>query len=265
MIRQNPMRVALTVLLLGLPATRADAQNGAQPAPSVQPPVIDPEAMTALKKMGEYLRTLDVFQIKVNITRDEVLEDGQKVTFAGTLDLLANRPGQLRVDLNSDREHRLFLFDGKWFTMYAPRLKYYASVAAPTTIKELAVVLEDKYDIELPLIDMFRWGTDEAQISAITGAKSIGESVIDGVTCEHYAFRQDGLDWQVWMQAGDYPLPRKIVLTTLTDDARPQQVAEYTWNLAPSYNNEAFTFVPPKDVTKITLAEVTPMAGAKKK
>src|SRR5687768_14747887 len=70
MIRQNPMRVALTVLLLGLPATRADAQNGAQPAPSDQPPVIDPEAMTALKKMGDYLRTLDVFQIKVNITKD---------------------------------------------------------------------------------------------------------------------------------------------------------------------------------------------------
>ena len=261
------MAVALTLVLLVLPGTGVSAQNGAQPAPpnSGKPPAIDPEAMTALKKMGEYLRTLDIFQVKTKITKEEVLEDGQKVTFAGTIDLLANRPGQLRVDLNSDRERRVFFFDGKNFTMFAPRLNYYATVAAPTTIKELAVQLEDKYEIELPLVDLFRWGTEEAQISAITGARKIGDSVIDGTTCEHYVFRQDGLDWQVWVQAGDYALPRKIVLTTTDDDARPQMTAEYTWNLAPSFNNEAFVFTPPKDAKKIPLVEVTPMAGVQKK
>jgi hypothetical protein len=43
-------------------------------------------------------------------------------------------------------------------------------------------------------------------------------------TCEHYAFRQEGLDWQIWIQ-GDYPLPRKFVIRTLTDDARPQHTS----------------------------------------
>ena len=64
-------------------------------------------------------------------------------------------------------------------------------------------------------------------------------------------FRQDGLDWQVWIQLGDYPLPRKVVLTTLTDEARPQYVATFTWNLAPSFNEAAFSVVPPKDFGRV--------------
>ena len=83
----------------------------------------------------------------------------------------------------------------------------------------------------------------------------VGPSQIGGVTCGHYAFRQEGLDWQVWIQLGDYPLPRKLVLTTLTDEARPEYVATYTWNLAPSYNDEGFTFTPPAGAGRVVLAD----------
>jgi hypothetical protein len=76
------------------------------------------------------------------------------------------------------------------------------------------------------------------------------------VSCGHYAFRQAGLDWQVWIQMGDYPLPRKLVLTTMTDEARPQYTATMTWNLAPSFNDAAFTFVAPKDAGRVVLAGV---------
>jgi hypothetical protein len=76
----------------------------------------------------------------------------------------------------------------------------------------------------------------------------------------HYAFRQPGLDWQVWIQRGDFPLPRKILLTTTSDDARPQHTAVYTWNLAPSFNDEAFAFVPPSDFKRISFEEVKPVS-----
>jgi hypothetical protein len=84
----------------------------------------------------------------------------------------------------------------------------------------------------------------------------IGPSQVGGVTCGHYAFRQDGLDWQVWIQMGEYPLPRKLVLTTLTDDARPQYVATFNWNLAPSFNDEAFSVVPPKGFGRVVFHDL---------
>jgi hypothetical protein len=134
---------------------------------------------------------------------------------------------------------------------------------APATVAELIRTLEEKFDIELPLVDLFRWGTPEASTASITAAMDLGPGTVGGTTCHHYAFRQEGLDWQIWIQEGDFPLPRKLVLTTTTDEARPQFTASYTWDPAPSMNDAAFTFDPPADVDRIEFATTPPAAGEK--
>ena len=98
-------------------------------------------------------------------------------------------------------------------------------------------------------------GGPRATTNEVTAASDYGPGVIDDVTCEHYAFRQPGLDWQVWVQLGDHPMPRKLVLTTTTDPARPQHTSVLKWNLAPSYDAAAFVFDPPPDAHKIVFAE----------
>jgi hypothetical protein len=85
----------------------------------------------------------------------------------------------------------------------------------------------------------------------------VGPSEIGGVTCEHYAFRQAGVDWQVWIQLGNFPLPRRLVITDMGDEARPQFASTMNWNLAPSFNDGAFTFEPTADAKKITIQELT--------
>jgi hypothetical protein len=227
----------------------------AAPAQAADKPVIDPAAMGALDRMGVYLRTLKSFRVLADVTRDDVLDDGQMITFASKVDFLV-APNRLRADLTSDRKDRLFLYDGKTFTLFARRMNYYSSIAAPATTGELVDLLDEKYDIELPLTDMFFWGTPRARTSTadITAAGDYGPSVVEDTTCQHYAFRQEGLDWQIWIQNGEHALPRKVVLTTLTDDARPQYSAVYTWQLAPSFNEAAFTFTPPADAKPIVFA-----------
>ena len=216
---------------------------------------IEPDAIAALKKMGAYLHTLKVFQLRADTYKEEVFVDGQKIQFASSVDLLARSPDRFRARVDSDREDRLYLYDGKSFTLYHPRVNYYATVPAPPTVAELINRLEEKYGMDFPLADLFRWGGPHSSEEQITVASDIGPSEVDGLTCEHYAFRQPGLDWQVWIQLGDYPLPRKLILTTMTDEARPQYSAVYTWNLAPSFNEEAFRFEPPHGAHKIVIAE----------
>jgi hypothetical protein len=194
-----------------------------RPTPPDTAPTLDTAAVGALKRMGAYLRTLTAFQIEADVTTEEVLRDGQKVQFENHVQLLASRPNKLRVELNSDRKQRLFVYDGKDFTLFAPRQKFYSTIDAPPTINDLATMLEDKYDVDLPLVDLFRFGSNDDEITRkITAAKSLGPSTINDVTTEHFAFRQEGFDWQVWIQKGAYPLPLKLVITTMTDDARPQ-------------------------------------------
>lgn len=260
---QHVRIVGVAVLAAGLAGALPCAAARAQSDTSNK---IDPDAMAALDKMGAYLRTLKAFQVTGAVTTEEVTTDGQKIQSSNTTTLLAEKPGHMRVEIASDKQPRLFYYDGKSFTMWAPRLKFYATVDAPPTANELAKVLEDKYDIDLPFVDLFRWGTPESNAKAITSADDVGPATIDGVTCEQYAFRQDGMDWQVWIQQGDYPLPKKLVITTTSDEARPQHEAVYTWNLAPSFNDKAFAFTPPSDAKKITIAEADAMrANAKKK
>jgi len=225
-------------------------------------PELDPAALTELERMGAYLRTLKAFQLKADVVTEDVRTDGQKVQIIRAVDVVAKRPNRLFAEIKNDRQRRLFFYDGTRFTLFAPRTSFYATVDAPATIEKLADDLEDKYALELPLVDLFRWGTPEADIESITSAVDLGPSAINGVTCEQYAFRQEGIDWQLWVQRGEQPLPCRIVITTLTDDARPQHTATYTWNLAPSYDDNTFVFRAPSDAKQIPLAEVRMVASS---
>jgi hypothetical protein len=215
---------------------------------------IETGAMAALNKMSVFLRGLKAFQVQSETTQEEVLDDGQKVQFAHRVNLVATRtPDRLIAEVDGDRKKRLFVYDGKSFTLLAQRAGYYATMAAPSEFGGLIDVL-DKHDMDIPLVDLFLWGGPRADTKEITSATDVGMGVIGGVTCQHYLFRQPGMDWQIWIQKGDFPLPRKLVLSTTTDDARPQHTEVLTWNLAPSYNDGTFSFTPPPDAKKIIFA-----------
>ena len=234
----------------------------AQSSPAPKNPDIDPAAMAALDKMGTYLRTLGTFQVKSVQTTDDVLDNGQTIQTNGVIDLLAARPNRLRAEIVSDDRHQFLFYDGKSFTIYGQLVNYYATVPAPPTIGELIEKVGEKYGIEMPLVDLFEWGSPQSDFAKyITGAIDVGPSSIDGTSCEQYAFRQQGLDWQIWIQLGDFPLPRKLILTTTDDEARPRHSQLLTWNLAPSFNDEAFTFDPPDGAQKIAIAELAPSAS----
>jgi len=255
-----------TVVVMALLATSCGRESLAQSkAPASAPaahassaasaatPERDPDSLKALDDMGAYLRSLKAFQVRSVTSRDEVLVDGQNVEFDGVADMVVARPNRLRAEVTSDKQQRFYFDDGANFSVWARRVNYYATIPAPPTLRDLADMLSDKYHMELPVADLFYWG-DRKSTDEITAATDLGPSQVDGVTCEHHAFRQEGVDWQVWIQQGAYPLPRKLVITTTTDDARPRFTAVMTWNLAPSFNDASFTFLPPKDAKRITLA-----------
>ena len=122
----------------------------AVPALAQQPPAVDPGAMAALQGMGAYLRTLKTFQVEVATTDEDVLDDGQKIQYSGTTSILARMPNGLRAEVANDRHERMYLYDGKTFTLFAKRLNYYATVPAPPTVGQLADTLDEKYDVTVP-------------------------------------------------------------------------------------------------------------------
>ena len=76
---------------------------------------------------------------------------------------------------------------------------------------------EKRYGIDLPLADLFYWGTEHDGTGAITAATHVGVSNVEGFVCDHYAFRQKDVDWELWIEQGGRPLPRKMVITTTSE------------------------------------------------
>jgi hypothetical protein len=218
--------------------------------------VVDPAAIEALEKMSAYLRTLKSFEMEATTTADTVLESGQLVQFGGKVIYRVRQPDAVQVVWDTDRKHRTLYYDGKNLTLYAPRMKYYAQTEAPPTIKETAVLIEDKLGLDLPLVDLFRWGTDSADTASIASGIVVGPATINGARCMQYAFNQNDVDWQIFIQEGDKPVPCKIVITTLSDEARPQFSATLNWKENPSFSPAIFTFTPGKDDQRIKIAEV---------
>ena len=143
-------------------------------------PTLDAGATAALDRMAAYMRTLNVFRIEARTTLDEVLENGQKVQSEGMVEMLVRRPDRLRARITGEDKSRILFYDGKNFTLYGDRTGYYATAAAPSTLVELIDVLDAKYGIEMPLVDLYYWGTDRASKEKITSAIDVGPSAIDG-------------------------------------------------------------------------------------
>jgi len=240
------------------PEKKSAATKGATPKDTVttKPPAIDPTVIEALDRMGTYLREQQEFSVRAETTTDGILESGQKVQFEGNVDMWVSRPNRLRMDITGDQVHRLLFYDGKTFTQYGPDKGYYASFAAPPTINELIERAQERFGIELPLADLFYWGTPKSGLNDVLTAVDLGPANVDGVACEHYALHQKDVDWQIWVADGNIVVPRKLIVTTLRETSQPQHTAVLSWNLRPNLHDSAFTFEPPKGAKPIVFEVV---------
>jgi hypothetical protein len=202
------------------------------------------------------LQSLKRFRVSTELTGERVLADGQKLQHTATADMDVERPNKLRAWMHSARSERQLYYDGKEVTLYTPAQKYYSTVEFSGTLGELIGRLRERYAVEVPLSDLFLWGTPAAPLDKIESAMNAGQDFIDDDLCDHYAFRQANADWQIWITTGSKPLPRKVVITNRADDARPQSVSLIDWNLKPDFKDSVFKFTPPKGATKIEIVPV---------
>ena len=244
-MKHKILATALLAMAFGAPGLRA------QTAPAAN--AVDPASIQALMDMGAHLQSLKRFQVSTELTGERVLADGQKLQHSAAADIDVQRPNMLRAHMISTRSEREVMFDCKKATLYIAAQKYYSTIAYTGTVGELVGKLADRYGVEVPLTDLFLWGTAAAPLDKIDSAMNAGQDVIGDDLCDHYAFREGSIDWQIWITAGGQPLPRKLVITNRADEARPQSVSLISWNLKPTFKDAVFKFTPPKGATAVEI------------
>jgi hypothetical protein len=244
-------------LALAISAFPAWAQQTAAAPAATYAAAVEPEAKAALDRMGTALRKLSGFTLHSDVTKEMVLDDGQKIQTGGTLDFTVMRPNGMKIIMASDRQKREIYYNGKVLTIFSPRLKYYSTVDAPATIGEMVDNAQSKFGLEIPLADFFKFGLDPTITSRIKSGFVVGAETIGGQLCEHFAFRQEDVDWQVWIRKEEPALPCKLIITTTSDASMPQYTAVTTWNAQATPDAATFTFTPPADARKIVMADAS--------
>jgi len=207
---------------------------------------IAPEAQRLLKASTDFLASQNQFSLKARNSLEVVLFSGQKIQFNHEASQSVQRPNKLRAERTGDLVEQLFIYDGKSLTLYNPGDATYATVPAPATIEAMLDYARTSLDIIAPAGDLIYKDAYQILMDGVDSAFVVGKAVIEGVRCDHLAFRTSVVDWQIWIQEGAQPLPRKLVITSRDVFNAPQFSITITkWDLQPRFDDKTFTFTPP--------------------
>jgi len=230
-----------------------------------QPAGIDPQAEKLLRRMSDYLASRQQFTAKAESTLEVVLTSGQKIQFDSPATLMVSRPNKLRAHRKGDIVNQEFFYDGKTLTLFSPRENLYATTAAPPTIDETLDFAREKLDIIAPSSELRYKNAAERMLKESSSGFVVGPSVVGGVKRTHLAFRGSEVDWQIWIEDGDKPLPRKFILTSKKVTGEPEfTVLIRSWDVTPKLTDKEFTFTPPKGAKKIEFLQLTAEAAKPK-
>ena len=249
------MTVIMTfAVMIGLPS-HSQGQSAA----------VEPKADQLLRKMSTYLAGLEQFSVQTENTLEVVLRSGEKIQFDNPAEAWIKRPNKLRADRKGDVVSQEFYYDGKTLSLYMLDGNYYATVEAPSTIDEMIDFSREVLDVYAPGGDLIYKNAYEVLMEDVLSGWYVGLSVVAGVRCHHLAFRGNEVDWQIWIEDGDKPLPKKFIITTKWMTGAPQfTLVVKSWNLSPKITEDMFSFAPPQGAQKIDFIRPTGVGPSKR-
>ncbi len=205
-------------------------------------------AKAILKAMTDYMGAQQTLQIRFDSAIEVITPQLEKIQFTNSGEALLSRPDKLRAHRVGGYSDVSLYFDGKAVTVYGKSINAYARFEGPATVDQLLAALHAGHGVALPGADLLLTNAYEALSADIMEAKHIGRGVIDGRNCEHLAFRNFDTDWQLWVEVGEQPVPRKMVITSKTLNSAPQYTLRITdWKTDVEPASDAFSFIPPAD------------------
>jgi peroxiredoxin len=214
-----------------------------------------PEAMELLREMAKYLGDLQAYSCRVQATIT-IQASGEENRIDSKLLVRLQHPNQIAILVEEGETEATVVSDGKQVVQYMPMLNRYTVQEAPDDFAGLS-----RYAKIMSLgtspASITAMGGDrfsEALTSDITKAEYLGTQKIGKATCHHCRFVKHGLNFEIWIETGDRPLPRRLVPDI--SDQLPGATTDYSvvfsdWDVSPKFTGADFAFSPPGDAEKV--------------
>ena len=237
---------------------------GAEPPKKAKAPDLEPKAVEVLKQMCDYLKNLQQFSFQASITEDVLLTSGQRIQYARSVEASVRRPDRFRAESVGDSDNRQIIYDGKTITLMDRSKNLYTVIPAPP---ELDAALEhgvQAFNLRAPLADLIYTKAYEYLTEGALSGFYVGLSKVQGVSCHHLAFRDKDIDWQIWIEDSQTPVPRKFLITDKTAQGLQFTAVFTKWNTSAQLEDGLFTFVAPEKAEKIDILPAAAPAPPKK-
>jgi hypothetical protein len=218
---------------------------------------VNPQAEQIMRRMSDYLSNLQSFRVHSTSIDEVVLTSGQKIQQIGDTRIAIQRPNRVRADRVGPIVNLTFTYDGQNFGLVGHRTGYFASTPAPPTLDAAVDTLRDRYGMEIPAADLLTSRPYDTMMEDVRTGTYVGLEPINGVPTHHLAFTEDDVDWQIWVQDGAQPVPRRLVITSKRMRSAPQFTAEMSdWEPNARLDNDTFALRPPANGTRIQMLPV---------
>ena len=208
--------------------------------------------------MSDYVTSQKSITAAFNTDIEAVTPELQKIQFASSGEVQLIRPDKLHASRTGGYTDVELFFDGKTFALEDKKVNVYAQSEAPGSVDQLIDKLRGQLGVDMPGADILLSNPYAVLSEDVIDAKHIGRGVINGVECEHLAFRNLDTDWQIWIEVGAKPIPRKFVITTKAVTSGPQYTLLITnWKTDAPIAADAFELHAPAGAKKVEFKDLS--------
>jgi hypothetical protein len=214
---------------------------------------IDKDADDILLAMTNYVKGLKAFSVDYDTDHEIVDKVGQKIQYSASGGITASRAEGFRMTRKGPYADIEVTFDGKVISLYGKSMNVFAQIESPgPTIDDAVEEFRMSTGLDAAGGDLLSADPYAVLTDGATAGSVVGSAYVGGIECDHLAFRNDAVDWQIWVQKGEQPLPLKYVITTKWVTGAPQYALRLSnWNIAPAIDGMNFAFAPPAGAKKL--------------
>jgi hypothetical protein len=202
--------------------------------------------------MSERLAGVAAFALEAEEVYDEVPEQSPRQQLTDLRRVAMRRPDRLVGDASGDALNRSFWYDGTVVSVLDREQNVWTDGKVPPTVDQALDLVFEQTGTVVPLADFLYADSYARLMGDVQRGVYLGIHEAAGVPCHHLSFEQATIDWQIWIDAGPEPLPRKLVIAYKTEDEVPQYtVTMRKWNLKATLPDALFAFEPPDGATRV--------------
>ena len=208
-----------------------------------------------LERMSTKLGSVQAFSVSTREVRDEIKLSGDARVVTLTRESIIRRPDRFYFKTSGDVQNEGW-YDGVGLTLAVHADKVFGQARMPETLDKVLDSMSERYGVPTPVGDFFYSSPVKALLADSTTGGWVGREAVDGQQADHLAFKDKGVNWEIWVPATGDPVPLKFQ-AEFTDNKRLRKIGLTfsNWNLAPTVTDDRFVPKVPADYEGIAMLQ----------